>query len=237
MSIAKKLTTIAENTPKVYNQGYEDGKNSVVRLEKFIKTMRIYNFNEFGTKELEFNFEKANEFRNMFSIQTSGKDNGYFEKNTTVEHLTVSTKALVIDMYRMFYCDNYCIDETMKRITLNFDIDPDYGVNMNNIFQNMQGLEVIDGKPLNVASSASFNNTFFQCVALKEVQFVENTIKSNISFAHSPNLSTETTQSIIDGLADLTGGTAQELAFHADIVLKLTDEQILQITNKNWSVS
>lgn len=236
MSIAEKLTTITENTPKVYNQGYADGKNSVVRLEKFIKSMQIYNLNEFGTKELEFNFEKANQFRDMFLIQTAGKDNMYYEKNTTVEHLTVSTNALVIDLHRMFYCDNFSIDETMKRITLNFDLDPNYDVNMNNVFWNMRGLEVVDGTPLNVSGSTSFNSTFWSCFSLKEIRFVENSIKASIGFPQSNLLSDLSIQSIIDGLADLTGGTAKTLTLHATVGAKLTDEQKATVTAKNWTL-
>ena len=72
---------------------------------------------------------------------------------------------------------------------------------------------------------------------LKEVRFAKGCIKLSLSFASCPFLSDETIQSIIDGLADLTGGTMQELDFHSDIVNKLTEEQWLQIYNKNWSVS
>ena len=69
------------------------------------------------------------------------------------------------------------------------------------------------------------------------MRFVANSISLSITFAQSPDLSTDTTQSIIDGLADLTGGTSQEVDFHANVILKITDEQWEQIINKNWSAS
>ena len=237
-TFAQKISEISGGGSGDYEQGFEDGKNSVVRLEKFVKTIQIYNFNEFGTKELEFIFDKANIFRSSFTMQKSGADSIYFETNTTVEHLTISTNALVRDMYRMFYCDNYCIDNTMKRITLNFDLDTEYvsTVNLNNAFQNMRGLEIIDGKPLNASNTTSFNSTFSQCFALREIRFIENSIKASINFSVCSQLSTETIQSIIDGLADLTGGTAQTLTLHADVGGKLTDTQKAAITSKNWEL-
>jgi hypothetical protein len=78
-------------------------------------------------------------------------------------------------------------------------------------------------------------NAFDNNVALKEIRFVENCIKVPISFAHSSLLTTESIQSIIDGLA--TVETAQTLTLHADVKAKLTDTQLATITGKNWSVA
>ena len=72
--------------------------------------------------------------------------------------------------------------------------------------------------------------------SLVNVRFVANTIKLSIAFAQSDNLSTETIQSIIDGLADLTGGTAQTLTLHSTVGSKLTDTQKATITAKNWTL-
>ena len=67
------------------------------------------------------------------------------------------------------------------------------------------------------------------------IKFVEKSIKASIAFAQSSLLSDESIQSIIDGLA--TVETAQTLTLHADVKAKLTDEQIAQITIKNWSLA
>ena len=53
---------------------------------------------------------------------------------------------------------------------------------------------------------------------------------------YSRNLTPETIQSIIDGMADLTGATAQTLTFHKDVGAKLTDAQKATITAKNWTL-
>lgn len=72
--------------------------------------------------------------------------------------------------------------------------------------------------------------------ALEEFYPVANTIKVSISFYNCANLIPKSVQAIIDGLADLTGGTTQTLTLHATVGGKLTDEQKATITAKNWEL-
>lgn len=81
-----------------------------------------------------------------------------------------------------------------------------------------------------------FSSSFDLCGVLEEVRFKESSISYPLSFAQSSLLSYESIQSIIEGLADLTGLETQTITFHSDVVTKLTDEQTLQITNKNWNI-
>lgn len=76
--------------------------------------------------------------------------------------------------------------------------------------------------------------TFAACGALEEVRIKKNSLKLSINFAYCPKLSSETIQSIIDGLAAVEA--QQTLTINAAVFNILTDEQILQITNKNWVV-
>ena len=77
---------------------------------------------------------------------------------------------------------------------------------------------------------------FSVCSSLKNISFVAGCIKKSISFSQSP-LTDESIQSIIDGLADLTGQTAQTITFHSDVKNKLTEEQIASATSKNWNIA
>ena len=108
--------------------------------------------------------------------------------------------------------------------------------NSSNAFNCLIALEVIDGEPLNLSSATTATNMNNYNNSLKEVRFVETSIPLSISFNYSSQLSTETVQSIIDGLADLTGSTAQTLTLHATVGGKLTDEQKATITAKNWNL-
>lgn len=72
---------------------------------------------------------------------------------------------------------------------------------------------------------------------LEEIRFVPGTIKISLPCYTNPKLSADTIESIIDGLADLTGSTAQNVSFHSSIIAKLTPEQLDRIAAKNWTYS
>lgn len=108
--------------------------------------------------------------------------------------------------------------------------------NCTNTFNNCENLTEIKAI-LNLSEVTSVNTMFNLCKKLKEVRFNEGSVKISISFASSNLLSAESIQSIIDGLADLTGVTAQTLTFHTDVKNKLTQEQLTTITNKNWTLA
>ena len=136
----------------------------------------------------------------------------------------------------MFYCQYPYTDETLKRVTLN--INTTKCSNYLNAFTQLRALEVIDGTHLDFSNviSASNTNAFPTNPSLQEVRFVPNSIKVSIKFANSSQLSADTIQSVIDGLSDLTGGTAQTLTLHSTVGSKLTDTQKATITAKNWTL-
>ena len=84
-----------------------------------------------------------------------------------------------------------------------------------------------------IQKTASNTNAFPSCVSLKEVRFVPNSIKVSIKFANSNLLSTDTIQSIIDGLA--TVSTAQTLTLHNK--LKILQSQVDSANAKGWTVA
>lgn len=83
----------------------------------------------------------------------------------------------------------------------------------------------------------SFSRTFDYCSGLETIRFTPGTIKVSLGMGQSQSLSDASIQSIIEGLADLTGGTAQTLSLHATVGAKLTDEQKAAISAKNWTVT
>lgn len=242
MSIAEKLTTIAENVQKVYDagkaaggdydQGYDDGKNSVLSLERYAKSMQIISLNVFGVAEVTLNLDNANTLINLCNIN---EDNN---KNITVEKITINCPNQIANMQNMFYCNaSSRYDYMLKHITLN--VDTQNCTNINYAFSGMVALEVIDGQPLNLSgiTNANYTRAFVNIPSLVDVRFVVNSILVNISFSSCAKLSAETIQSIIDGLADLTGSDTQTLTVHEDVGAKLTDEQKATITAKNWTLA
>lgn len=103
-------------------------------------------------------------------------------------------------------------------------------------FGSCNSLEKIIGV-IDLTEAIDIKGIFYGCNKIKEVHFVKETIKLSISFVSSPLLSDNSVQSIIDGLADLTVLDTQTLTLHADVKAKLTEEQITQITSKNWTLA
>lgn len=134
-----------------------------------------------------------------------------------------------------------------------------YGWNTSNIintarpFNNCINLESVDfrtwnaGKMTNLTNDAnglfhsSYNlTTFIGGVGIDEV--ITNNVtalngaKVNINISQLGLLDRASLRALINGLADLTGQTAQTLTLGATLMAKLTEEDIAIATNKNWTI-
>lgn len=89
---------------------------------------------------------------------------------------------------------------------------------------------------MEIPNVTNANYAFSSCFELKRITFVPGCIKVSIGFPNSNLLDDASIQSIIDGLADLTGKTAQTLTLHADVGNKLTQEQKDAASAKNWTL-
>ena len=96
-------------------------------------------------------------------------------------------------------------------------------------------LERVYGK-LDFSACSTLSYVFSGCPRMKDFEVVPNSIRVSFPVNACPDLSDATIQSIIDGLADLTGATAQTLTFHATVGNKLTEAQKATITAKNWTL-
>ena len=210
-------------------EGIEQGYADARQFTNGVTAITFDNLNLLGCKEFEIHLPLITSYYLMFRCVGG-------VANKTVEHITISGgSAKNIGFFLDSPFAHY--ESTLKRVTLNFDTSG--CTNFQNSFACRMGLEVIDGQPLNCSSAKTgtpFSLTFNYCYALKEIRFVPNTIYLGIDFVHSNLLSAESIQSIIDGLADLTGATGKNIRFHKDVGPKLTDVQKATITAKNWTL-
>ena len=227
MATADLITQLKQDFDDVYEAGKATGGGSGEDYLRYAKTVQFNSLNDFGKAEVELNLNKCTTLLNLCAI-TSAEN-----RNNTVEHLTINCDNPTL-MNSMLNCGYAVRDLMLKRLTLN--INTSNVTSFSNAFNCLVALEEIGGTPLDLSSATTATNTFNYNNALKEVRFVEKTIPISISFTSCANLSADTIQSIIDGLADLTGGTAQTLTLHATVGSKLTDEQKATITAKNWTL-
>lgn len=103
-------------------------------------------------------------------------------------------------------------------------------------FEWRKGLKEVLGE-FDLTNCTTVGSIASQCSSLETIRFKAGTIKKSLSLAYSPLLTDETIQNVIDGLADLTGATAQTLTLHAKVGAKLTAEQKASASAKNWTIS
>lgn len=96
-------------------------------------------------------------------------------------------------------------------------------------------LEVIRGI-LDFSKCNDLSGVFNGISNIRELRFAENSIVADLTLAWADKLSDLTVQSIVDGLAVLTGETSHTITFHSTISQKLTDEQKQMISQKGWSL-
>ena len=228
MTIAEKLTTIAENQQKVYDAGYAAGQaDGSVDLSVPVTMYRCANLNLFGAKEVVFNFDNLLSLAFFMHISNAAS----YVENTVVEHITWNCAKPITSLQQSLYYNDTRGDNTLKRLTINADTSQ---ATFSNMAAYLYALEVIDGTPLDFTSAGNAGRFLVKVNNLREIRFVAGSIKGNISFVDTAVLSAESIQSIIDGLADLTGSDIKTLTLHADIVL--TDEQKATIAAKNWTL-
>lgn len=92
---------------------------------------------------------------------------------------------------------------------------------------------------INLPKSLTYchNNAFVGCTKLKDVTLGSDFNCNNVNLSFSTLYSRETIVSWLNALADRTGQTAYKLTIGATNLAKLTEEDILIATNKNWTLA
>lgn len=231
MSIAEKLQTAAENIPKVYNAGYEKGK-----------------FEGGGTDLLQYaTFFNGNAFRSAVFPDDVAENiylkikghNGTFTVGFTYGFMSSNVKNITFEIDEIPVSGitfNSVFQTCADLVSVTFTNDIFYISNGASAFNGATKLERINGV-MDLSLANNVGGMFQKCNSLIDVRFNEKSIKKSITFTDSANLSDESTTSIINGLADLTGQTSQELAVHGNVFNRMTAEQKSSIANKNWTLS
>ena len=160
--------------------------------------------------------------------------NNTFYGCTGVKSVKISSKLVFLSPYSMSNVFNAC--EDVETIDLTGMSQPLMLSAIDRGFRMCAVLKEILGE-LDVSNCTNFSNCFANDSALETISFKAGTIKKSIGLGQSSNLTDATIQNIIDGLADLTGGTAQTLTLNKTVGAKLTDAQKASASAKNWTIS
>lgn len=237
--IKSELDVIQANVPKVYDKGFKDG---VTSTEEEKGTMNIKYVNRIAHL---FNGVR---FSDVQKIVIDAYDE-LSECNYAFGNCEGTLKTVVInapnntDITSVSFQNCFSNNEVIEEVDLS-GMDTYEGIvittqGFNAMFNFASSLKTIKGR-LNPYNAQNYQYAFNQCSALEDVEFISGSIypswNSGISFLRCSKLTDKSIQSIIDGLCDLTGETAQKLSLHTNVINKLTDEQKVQILSKNWTV-
>lgn len=228
MSIAEKLTTIAENEQKIYDKGRSDGESAMWN--------NIQNDGNRTNYRNGFSYwQKPEYIRPLHKVKPTADLPDLFFHCENIKKIeaeffdlssaTTSNNANSAGHYRTF---NSCYELV--------EIE-DIGMRAGGLYQTfMNCYKLRKIAKWRVNENCVFSTPFNGCNALEEIEDIEGTIGKNLPISFSPLLTQGTVDRIIDHLANLTGQTAQTVTFHSTVSDNLTDEQYTKIINKNWNV-
>ncbi len=219
MSIAEKLTVIAENEQKVYDAGKEEMNdvwwNVVSRNEPYM--FRGVDFSHVGGFNPPFQLKPKGDVPYMF----------YYAKNMgviTAEELDFSGVTSM----------NTTFDHTsgISEIEL---LDLRNATNLRYMINECYSLTKIGKVILKDDGTQDFPGTF-NAWSLADITF-EGKIGNNISFYLCSQLTYESLMSIITALYDYSGtGETRTLTLHASAKARLTESDIAITTQKGWTI-
>lgn len=192
-AIEQKGVTVGDGTIDTYAAKISEiSGGGGIEFTRYMTNTPIIPRGYIEQKEVVINLDRVTSLYNLFNTQNI--------ENTTVEHITVNCPNQVTNVQNVFFA-NTPNDTVLKHITFNVDMSQANATL--NMFRGCAALETIDGQPLDFSSTKS-TNIFNACDSIKEFRVAPNTIKLSCAWGSLKNFSTNTIQSIIDGLADLS---------------------------------
>lgn len=235
MSIAKKLSAIAEGLPKVFSAGAQSRREHF--WAEFFKDGAFGAMFAGGGWNTE-TFKPIYPAEKIKVTSRNGGDRLFYNFNRSLSFTTplvdLAECCEHIDFSEMPYADRVFNNARAKNITVDFGkcTSLDYAFAGGNGGQ----LENVTVKV--TENCIGYTNPFFYQSGMKELHFTEDSvIAANISFQQASSLSADSVNSIINALQDRTGQTGLKVYFHSTLKAGMTDEQYARITAKNWTVA
>lgn len=246
MALTDKLTNIADAI-----RG-KTGKTDTLTLDQM--AMEITSIETGGSGEnlldyvgnLQYAFEKAKFESGTDLVISFGKKAGAINSNalsntfleaTGFKSVKISCDFETVTAVSFQNCfRRNSSDSQLKTIDLSEAVHVLKPTNIGRLLDYRTGLVEILGE-IDMSSCTTTSSAFQSASSLETIRFKAGTIQKAISFNVSSKLTNATIQNIIDGLADLTGATAQTLTLHATVGAKLTDAQKASASAKNWTIS
>lgn len=250
-SISENVLFLPENFPAKTSYQNLYGILSM-KYVPYNDNMTIFN-NDVGIRELNVDTSSwtnlNNAFRNCYFLTKINEGNivdcsGIIEGKilryafygcSCIEEINfINMPDFAVSVDSMFSLAPNIIPDKLKKISFSPKLN---ALNVTLLFNGRGSLEEIIGELdfSKITSANVQNNPFHGCTSLVEIRFTKESIKYNLSFTQSSQLSDESIQSILDGLA--TVSSTQTLALNSAVYAKLTEEQKQSATDKGWTIT
>ena len=229
MSIAEKLTTVAENMPKVFEAGQQS------EYDRFWDAAQL---DENGIPKTYLNYHFAgrawtdDNFRPKYDIYPASSAAGLF-RETPITNLKqiLESCGVTLDTSRMTSATG---SFGYSQLTVLPKLDFSSLTSATNTFTNSSNLHTIE--EMIVSEKTTFNaNTFTECTALTHMIMTGTLAKNGLDLHWSTLLDKESLLSILNVLQNKTSGT-WTVTLGSENLAKLTDAEKAIATQKGWSL-
>lgn len=228
MSIAEKLTTIAENVPKVYEAGQK------AEYDRFWDSFQVEGKRTYYTYGFPGHGWKDSTFKPKYDIKVEGTARGMFRQSRiTNMKYCLESAGVTLDLSKatngveLFgYSDNLT---TIPKINLS-----SIGSNSTYLFQSCGKLQTIE--ELTISETVAFvTSSFNGCTALTHLIMTGTLATNGLDLQWSTKLDHDSLMSIINVLQTKTSGT-WTVTLGSNNLAKLTDAEKAIATQKGWTL-
>lgn len=231
MSIAEKLTAIAENEEKIYDKGRND------EWADFWDSFHASAYNQNRSGKGLYGGRGWNDkiFKPKHSFAPVNAENMFRDSNIRDLAGILKKQGIVFDFKDSSYFDYFAYSSMITHFP---PIDFRKAGPKGYVFGYCQRAVTIDKVIYKADGTTSFSNDFVECTALENL-VVEGVIgKNGFDVRYSTKLTHDSLMSIINALKDYstdTSGTTYKVTLGSDNIAKLTEEEINIIKNKGWT--
>ncbi|MBQ6998258.1 MAG: hypothetical protein IJN62_00520 [Clostridia bacterium] len=235
MSIADKLTTIAENEQKVYDKGVTDGRQA--EYDEFWSDAFSTLKDGYGGKHAFagrcWNAKTFNPPPGTFIPYVC---EGMFRESKIGDLAGIMERTgFTIKWSATSYFDCMFINATITHIPV---IDLSSAIYVSQTFSST-AIKVIDGI-IFPSVARNFKTTFSNATALEEISYIGGTIQGNITLSSCTKLNHDTIMRVINALYDYVAEgstTTYTLTLGSTNLAKLTDEEKAIATQRGWTLA
>ena len=224
MSVAEKLTTVAENMPKVFEAGKEAERDEFWALALRSQNYMVYAFA--GCCWKDETFKPKYDIKPKGSATSMFRECGIRNLKKCLEDAGVTLDLSAVTNANLIF--GYC-----GQLTTLPKLDLSSATSTNTAFNDDVVLETIE--EIKFGANTKFSQTFDDCRALTNMTVTGVIGQNGLNLSFSPLLTHDSLMSVINALETKTSGS-WSVTLGTDNLAKLTNAEKAIATEKGWTL-